>query len=155
MCTIPPGAMEALTCLPPHSVVVQGKARSAAHWLWNPGCWFYLHPSWGHSCTLMWLQKLDPILSMGNYVMRPEHNSEPKYRIIMLTREEKTRRPGNPPAVKGPIWYREGSRMLGGEAVICRQSLGRTLSISLPTYAIVFQAYIYIYIYIYTILVCT
>jgi len=96
----------------------------------------------------MWLQKLDPILSMGNYVMRPEHNSEPKYRIIMLTREEKTRRPGNPPAVKGPIWYREGSRMLGGEAVICRQSLGRTLSISLPTYAIVFQTYIYIYIYI-------
>lgn len=31
MHTIPTGAMEALTCLPPHSVVVQGEARSAAH----------------------------------------------------------------------------------------------------------------------------
>lgn len=31
MHTIPAGAMEALTCLPPHSVVVQGEARSAAH----------------------------------------------------------------------------------------------------------------------------
>jgi len=31
MHTIPTGAMEALPCLPPHSVVVQGEARSAAH----------------------------------------------------------------------------------------------------------------------------
>jgi hypothetical protein len=31
MSTTPTGALEALTCLPPHSVVVQGKARSAAH----------------------------------------------------------------------------------------------------------------------------
>jgi hypothetical protein len=31
MSTTPTGALEALTCLPPHSVVVQGEARSAAH----------------------------------------------------------------------------------------------------------------------------
>jgi hypothetical protein len=113
MHTIPTGAMEALTCLPPHSVVVQGEARSAVHWLWNLGCWFYPHPSWGHSCILMGLQKLDPIFSLGNYVRRPEQNSEPKYGSLCVTKEW-TRRPGTPPAFKGLIWYTDGSRMPAG-----------------------------------------
>jgi hypothetical protein len=46
--------------------------------------------------------------------MRLTYNSEPKYRVVMLTREEWTKGPGSPPVVKGLIWYTDGSRMQGG-----------------------------------------
>jgi hypothetical protein len=109
-----PSALEVLTCLPPLDLVVQGEARSAAHRLWNLGCWSYLHPNGGHITILMWLQKLDPIFSMGNNIMRPAYNFEPKDRVDMLTREEWTKGPGSPPAVKGLVWYTDGSRTQGG-----------------------------------------
>ena len=46
--------------------------------------------------------------------MKPVFNLEPKYRVTMLTREEWTRGPGNPPAVKGLIWLTDGSRIVEG-----------------------------------------
>ena len=51
----------------------------------------------------------------------------------MLTREEWTRGPGNPPVVKGLIWWGWG----------LWQSLGRRLSILLRNHAAVFQAEVY------------
>ena len=47
--TAPTGANEALVCLPPLDLVIQGEARSAAHCLWSLGSWSYLHPQQGHS----------------------------------------------------------------------------------------------------------
>jgi len=46
-------------------LVVQGEARSVAHWLYSLGCWSYRHPSRGHSSIMMWFQKSDPIFNMG------------------------------------------------------------------------------------------
>jgi hypothetical protein len=48
--------------------------------------------------------------------MRPayEYNFEPKYRVVMLTREEWTKGPGSLPVAKGLVWYTDGSRMQGG-----------------------------------------
>jgi hypothetical protein len=62
----------------------------------------------------MWLQKSDPIFSMGNDIMRPAYNFEPKYRVTMLTREKWTKEPRSPPVVKGLIWYTDGFRGQGG-----------------------------------------
>jgi len=90
----PTGAMEALIGLPPLELI-QGEARLAAHRLWSLGCWSYLHPR-GHSCILTRLQKSDPIFHTRVDVMKPVFNLEPKYRVIMLTREEWTRGPGTP-----------------------------------------------------------
>ena len=59
------GAMEVLIVLPPLDLMIQRKARLAAHCLWSLGCWSYLHPQQGHSCILTQLQKSDPILNMG------------------------------------------------------------------------------------------
>jgi hypothetical protein len=59
----------------------------------------------------MQLQKLDPIFSMGNDIMRPAYNFEPKYRVTLLIRKEWSRGPGPPPVVKGLVWYTDGSRM--------------------------------------------
>jgi hypothetical protein len=42
--------------------------------------------------------------------MKPVFNLEPKYRVTMLTREELTSGPGTPPAIKGLVWFSEGSR---------------------------------------------
>jgi len=47
---------------------------------------------------------------MGDDVMRPAFNFEPKYRVTMLTKEEWNRGPGTTPAVKGLVWYTDGSR---------------------------------------------
>jgi hypothetical protein len=92
----------------------------------------------------MWLQQLDPIFNMGVNVMRPAHNSEPKYRVTMLPREQWTKEPGNSPAVKGVLWYTDGPRTLEeAGASVYGQSLGRRLSISLEKYATVFWAEIY------------
>jgi hypothetical protein len=47
-------------------------------------------------------------------VMRPTHNFEPQYRVMVLTREDWTMGPGTPPIVKGDIWFTDGSQMGGG-----------------------------------------
>jgi hypothetical protein len=46
--------------------------------------------------------------------MKPVFNLEPKYGVTMLTREEWNRGPGTPPAVKGLIWFVDGSRTAEG-----------------------------------------
>ena len=90
-------------CLPPLELMVQSEARSAAHRLWRVGSWSYLHPNRGHSSILMRLQQSDPVFNMGVDVMRPTFNSEPKYRVTMLTKEEWATGTGTPPAVKGIV----------------------------------------------------
>jgi hypothetical protein len=116
ICTTPIGAVEALTGLPPLDLVMQCEARSAAHRLWSLGCWSYLHPNRGHTSILTRLQKSDPIFNMGVDVLRPVFNLEPKYRVAVVTREECTRGPGTPPAVKGPG---HTERRLPWRAAIC------------------------------------
>jgi ribonuclease HI len=77
-------------------------------------------------------------------VMKPVFNLEIKYRVTMLTREEWTRGPGTPPAVKGLIWYTDGSRTAEGTgAGVYGQSVNRRLSIPLGKHATVFQAEVY------------
>ena len=72
--------------------------------------------------------------------MKPVFNLEPKCRVTMLTREEWTRGPRNPPAVKGLVWFTDGSRTVEGTgAGIYGQSANRRLSISLGEHAAVFQ----------------
>jgi hypothetical protein len=106
--------MEALTCLPPLDLVVEGEARAAAHRLWSLGGWSYLHPDYGHTTILKRLQKSDPIFSMGNDNMRPAYNFEPKYRVTLTIREDWTEGTGPPPVVRGFIWYTDWSRMQDG-----------------------------------------
>jgi hypothetical protein len=103
MRTTPTNAVEALTCLPPLDLVVQGEARSAVCRLWSLGCWSYLHPNRGHSSILMQLQQSDPIFNLGVDVMRPAYNFEPQFRFTMLMREDWTKATGAPPAVKGLV----------------------------------------------------
>ena len=117
---------------------------SAAHRLWSLGCSFYLHSKQGHSCILTQLQKSDPIFNMRVDVMRPTFNLEPKYRVIMLTREEWTKATGAPPAVKGLVSFTDESKMREGTGSgVCGQSVGRRLSFPLGRYATAFQAEIY------------
>jgi hypothetical protein len=81
---------------------------------------------------------------MGDDVMRPAFNLEPKYRVTMLTREDCTRGSGSPPEIKGLIWYTDGSKMKEGTgAGVYGQSIKRRLSFSLGRYKTVFQAEIY------------
>jgi len=63
------------------------------------------------------LQKSKPKFYMGINVMKPVFNLEPKYRVTMLTREESTRGPGTP-AVKGLIWFTDGSRLWKGLGLV-------------------------------------
>ena len=81
--------MEALTCLPPLELIVQGEARMAAHGLWSldAGCTCIQTKD---TSILKQLQQSDPILNMEVDVMRPAFNLEPKYGVIMLTREDWT-----------------------------------------------------------------
>jgi hypothetical protein len=67
--------------------------------------------------------------------MRSVFNLEPKYRVIVLTREDWSRRPGTPPAVKGLVWFMDGSR-----AGVYGQSVRRRLSNSLEKHVTIFQA---------------
>lgn len=67
--------------------------------------------SW-HSSTLMRLHKTNPIFDMGVNDMKPALNFEPKHRVTMMTREDWTRGPGTPPAVKRLVWYTDGSKTL-------------------------------------------
>jgi len=133
--TTPTRAMEALIFLPPLELVVQGEARMAAHCLWGLKCWSYLHPNMGHSSILKRLQQSDPVYSLGLDAMRPTYNLEPKYRVTMLTRENWTRGSGDPPEVKGLVWYTDGSRMKEGTgAGVFGKTLRRRLSFSLGRY---------------------
>jgi len=76
---------------------------------------------------------------MGVDIMRPAYNFEPQYRV-MLTREDWTKATGAPPAVKGLVWFTDGSKMREGTgAGVYGQSVGRRLSFSLGRYATVFQ----------------
>ena len=103
------------TCLPPPlDLVVQSEARSAAHRLWSLGSWSYLHPNRGHCRILLRLQQSDPSFSMGVDAMRPIYNFEPRFRVTVLTREDWAKADGSPPAVKGLVWFTDGSRMRGG-----------------------------------------
>jgi hypothetical protein len=43
------------------------------------------------------LQKMDPVFNREVDVLRPALNFEPKYRVTMMTTEEWSRGPGNPP----------------------------------------------------------
>jgi hypothetical protein len=64
--------------------------------------------------------------------MRSVFNLDPKYRVTMLTREDWTNRTGAPPAVKGHIWFTDGSKMREGTGTgVYRQSVGRRLSFPL------------------------
>jgi hypothetical protein len=61
------------------------------------GCWPYPHPNRGRSSILTQVEKSDPIFRMDVDVMRPVLNLEPKYRVTLLTREERTEENANPP----------------------------------------------------------
>jgi hypothetical protein len=79
-------------------------------------------------------------------VMKPVFNLQPKYRVTtcMLTTEEWTRGPGTPLAVKGLVWFTDGSRTAEGTgAGAYEQSANRRFSISLGKHATVFQADVY------------
>jgi hypothetical protein len=95
--------MEAIDGLTQLNLVIQGDARSAAHRLWSFRFYSYLHSNQGHSFILTRLLKSDPIFQTGVDVTKPVFNLEPKYRVTMLTREEWTRGPGTPAAVKGLV----------------------------------------------------
>jgi len=141
----PTGAMEALAGLPLLDLVIQGDVRSVAHHLWSLGHWSYLYPQQGHSCILTRLQKSDPIFNMGVDIMKPVFNLEPKYRVTTLTREELTRGPRTPLAVKGLVWFTDGSGTVEGtRAGVYGQSANRRLSLSLGKHATVFQAEVYV-----------
>jgi hypothetical protein len=62
----------------------------------------------------------------------------------MLNRVEWTRGPWTPPAVKGFLWFTDGSRTVEGTgAGVYGQSVERRLSISLGKHATVFQTVVY------------
>jgi hypothetical protein len=94
----------------------------------------------------MRIQQSDTILDMG-FVMLPAFNLEHQYRVIMLTREDWTKATGDSPAVKGLVWFTDGSKMRWGgggtRAGVYGQSVGRSLSFSIGRYATVFQAEIF------------
>jgi hypothetical protein len=68
----------------------------------------------GHSCILTRLQKSDSIFNMGVDVINQVFNLEPKYKVTMLTREEWTRGPATPNAVKGLVCFTDWSRNAEG-----------------------------------------
>jgi hypothetical protein len=77
---------------------------------------------------------------MGVDVVKQVFHLIPTYGVATLTREEWTRRPGTPPAVKGLVWFTDGSRTSEGTgAGVYGQSANRRLSISLVNMP-VFQA---------------
>lgn len=87
---------------------------------------------------------MDPIYGVENDVIGTPFNFEPKFRVIMLTREAQTRGPKSPPAVKGRIWYKDGSKTWSGAgAGVYGQYLGTDLIFCLGRHATVFQAEIY------------
>jgi hypothetical protein len=74
----------------------------------------------------------------------PAYNFEAQYRVTMSTREDWAILTGGAPAVKGLIWFTDGSRMREGTGSgVCGQSVGRRFSFCLVRYARVLQAEIY------------
>ena len=64
--------------------------------------------------------------------MMPTFNFEPHYRVTVLTVEDWTKGTGALPAVKGLIWFTDGSKMREGtRAGVYGQSMGRRLIFSL------------------------
>jgi hypothetical protein len=93
----------------------------------------------------MQLQKSDPIFNTGVDVIRPVLNLEPKYKVTMLTKEKLTRGPKTSPAIKGLLWFMDGSRTAEGTgAGDYEQSADRRLSISLGKHITVFQTEAYV-----------
>jgi len=58
----------------------------------------------------MRLRKSGPIFNMGVGIMKPVFNLGTKYSVATIIREEWTRGPGTPPAVKGLVWFMDWSR---------------------------------------------
>ena len=54
----------------------------------------------------------------------------------MFNREKWTRGTGTSPVVKGLVWFRDGSRLEGTGAVICGQSVGRSLQFFMLKYVL-------------------
>jgi len=80
-------------------------------------------------------------IKMGVDFFMPAYNFEPLYRVTMLTKEDWTKATGAPPAVKGLVWFTDGSKMREGTAAeVYGQSVGRRIIFSLGRYATVFQA---------------
>jgi hypothetical protein len=78
-------------------------------------------------------------------IMKLVFTLEPKHRVTMLAREEWTRGPGTLPAVKGLVWFTDGSRTSEGTRVeVYGQSVNGRLNISLGKHATVFQAEVYV-----------
>jgi len=92
----------------------------------------------------MRLQQSDPVFNMRVDIMQPAHNFEPRYEVAMLTREDWTKTTAALTAVKGLVWFTDGSRT-GKETGtgVYGQSVGRRLSFSLSRCVTVFQAEIY------------
>ena len=83
----------------------------------------------------MRLQQSDPIFNIGVDIMRPSYNIEPQYMVTMLTREDWTKTTCAPPAVKGLVWFADGSKMREGTgAGVYAQSVRRRLNFSLGGY---------------------
>ena len=76
--------------------------------------------------------------------MKPVYNFDPQYRVNVLTREDWAKATGAPPAVKGLVWFTDGSMMRGAAgAGVYGQSVKRRLSFPLGRYTTIFQAEIY------------
>jgi len=72
--------------------------------------------------------------------MRLAFNLESQYSVIMLLREVGTETTGVPPAIKGLVWFTDGSRMKAGTGRgVYMQSVGWMFSFSLCRYATVFH----------------
>jgi len=84
------------------------------------------------SSILMQLQQSDPTFNKTVDLMRPGYNFEPQYRVTMLPREDWTKATGAPPAVKGLIWFTDGSTIRDGTGDgVYGKLVGRRLSFSL------------------------
>lgn len=81
------------------------------------------------------------------------YNIWPKFRVIVLNREERTTGLRPLPIVKGLVWFTAQSKTQeGNEAEVHGRSFGRRLSISIGRYTTVFQDDIYaIFTYVYEI----
>jgi hypothetical protein len=60
-----------------------------------------------------------PHIQYGVNAMRTAFNFEPNYRVTMLTRVDWTKGIGTLPAVKGLIWFTDGSKMKEGTCWTC------------------------------------
>ena len=107
--------------------------------VWDVGLTYI--PTEELSSVLMQFQQSDPMFNIGVDTMRPAYNFEPQCGVAMLTREDWTKATGASTAVKGLVWFTDGSKMGEGTgAGIYGQSVGRRLSFSLGRYTTVFQA---------------